>query len=69
MKKTIVAFLFVVFAFITMALCACQVTTQQDDKDLLSNSQTGSAQDSLAENTNPNTSKTKNDIKDTFLDW
>ena len=40
--------LFVVFAFITMALCACQVTTQQNDKDLLSNSQTGSAQDSLA---------------------
>ena len=61
--------LFVVFAFITMALCACQVTTQQNDKDLLSNSQTGSAQDSLAENSNPNTSNTKNDIKDTFLDW
>ena len=61
--------LFVVFAFITMALCACQVTTQQNDKDLLSNSQTGSAQDSLAENSNPNTSNTKNDIKGTFLDW
>ena len=61
--------LFVVFAFIAMALCACQVTTQQNDKDLLSNSQTGSTQDSLAENSNPNTSNTKNDIKDTFLDW
>ena len=69
MKKTIAAFLFVVFAFITMALCACQVTTQQNDKDLLSNSQTGSAQDSLAENSNPNTSNTKNDIKGTFLNW
>ena len=61
--------LFVVFASITMALCACQVTTQQNDKDLLSNSQTGSEQDSLAENSNPNTSNTKNDIKGNFLDW
>ena len=61
--------LFVVLAFITMALCACQVTTQQNDKDLLSNSQTGSAQDSLAANSNPNTSNTKNDIKGTFFDW
>ena len=65
--------LFVVFAFIIMALCACQVTTQQNDKDLLSNSQTGSAQDSLEENSNPttppNTSNTKNGDKVTFLDW
>ncbi len=65
--------LFVIFVSITMVLCACQVTTQQNNKDLLSNSQTENTQDSLEKKSNPtqppNTSNTKNDDKVTFLDW
>ena len=65
--------LFVVFVFITMALCACQVTTQHNNNDLLSNSQTGNTQESLEEKsdptTTPNTSNPQNNDNVTFLDW
>ena len=57
--------LFVVFAFITMALCACQVPTHYSQQE--------NTEDSLDENsnltTNPDTSTTENDGDGTFLDW
>ena len=65
MPKKIVS-LFVIFVFITIALCACQMTAQQNQKDPLLNSQTETTKAPLEEPLDPTPGASN--LTDT-LDW